>query len=750
MKKSYPVLLVLLVSIFLSCSKQPEKNLIKYVDLMIGTQSSTLKTIKPREGSKENHGQVIPAVTAPFGMTQWTPQTQETEIKCIAPFYSDAEKSQGFRGTHWLDGSCTQDYGTFTLFPTNFTETMKLTPKERAVPYIFNAELSTPAFSTTYFPDSKITTEITATKRSGFFRFEWQTAENPAVIIDVNNDEGEGFIAIDVENQEIFGYNPVRRIYNGNGKPAGISGFFVAKFNVPFAQFGTFAGENFAPNNREEKNKNQLGAMVVFKENTSSPVLVKIGTSFTSIENARKNLEAEISDWNFENTKTKLEDTWNQLLGSILIEGGSVEDKVKFYTAMYRSLFHPRLFSDANGDYVGFADDTQIHNSTSFDYYDDFSNWDIFRAQMPLLSLIAPKEYNNMVKSLVAKAEQGGWLPIFPMWDNYTSAMIGDHSSSIICDAAMKGFDLDLEKAYFYMHKNAFETPENQEDYIDGKGRRSLTSYLQYGYVPIEDDVLYAFHKREQVSRTLEYAYDDWAVAQVAKKLGKTDDYNALMKRSQNYRNVFDASKGWVCGRSVDGSFTSEFEATKQMFYITEGTPKHYTFYVPHDVDGLIELMGGKEKFNLELNLLIDNKEYWHGNEPSHQIPYFFNYVDDWAKTQSTVKHILESEYGTGPGGLAGNEDAGQMSAWYVFSAMGFYPTCPGSNEYQLSSPVFDKVTLTLDTQYYPGRTFVLDTEPGNNYGTFNAVKLNESVIEPVITHEDIQKGGILKFSNTK
>jgi predicted alpha-1,2-mannosidase len=273
-----------------------------------------------------------------------------------------------------------------------------------------------------------------------------------------------------------------------------------------------------------------------------------------------------------------------------------------------------------------------------------------------------------------------------------------------------------------------------------------LESYLQYGYIPLEDPVDYAFHRGEQVSRTLEYAYNDWAVAQVAKKLSNTEDFDELTARSYNYSNVFDIEKGWVCGRFTDETFTDEFNAGGDMPYITEGTPKHYTWYVPHDVEGLIELMGGPETFHNKLNSLIDNKEYWHGNEPSHQIPYLFNYVDNWEKTQKTVKHILRTEYDTGAGGLSGNDDAGQMSAWYVFGAMGFYPVCPGSNEYQLSSPVFEKVTLHLDPEFYPGGEFILKAEKGNQYSTFSSVKLNGTETAPVIHHEDIQRGGKLEF----
>lgn len=738
------LLLTIQILVFTSCSKNTVKDYIQYVDPFIGSAPADTESVKLRPGDKVNNGQTIPAVTAPFGMTQWTPQTQSTEKKCVAPFYYGTDSLQGFRATHWLNGSCTQDYGSFTVFPADFSTNAKYLPAQRKTVYKIDNETISPAYISTHFPEINVITEITATKRAGFFKFTWGNPKTPTVIIDVNSDEGEGYIKIDIENSEIIGYNPVRRIYNGIGKPAGISGYFVAKFNSKFTKSGTFAGDEISDTATEQINKNQIGAFVSFPE-TDKVVLVKIGTSFTSIENARKNLETEITGWDFNNTKTSLENTWNEILGKIDVEGGTKEENTKLYTALYHSLFHPRLYSDVTGEYPGFADDSATHKADGFEYYDDFSNWDIYRAQMPLLSIIAPNEYNDMVKSLIVKAEQGGWLPIFPMWNSYTSAMIGDHSAAIIADAAMKGFDFDFEKAYKYMRKNAFEIPADSMEYKDGKGRRALESYMKYGYIPLEDEVLQAFHKREQVSRTLEYAYNDWAIAQVAKKLGKTDDFNLLMKRALYYRNVFDPSKGWMCGRFADGTFTEDFDANKHLPFITEGSPKHYTFYVPHDVNGLMELMGGLERFKHELNQMIENYEYWHGNEPSHQIPFFFNYVGDWGKTQETVKFLLKTEYGTGPGGISGNDDAGQMSAWYVFGAAGFYPVCPGSNEYQLSSPVFSKVTFNLDKKYYPGGKFVLEAGSEKNI-SYNRVLLNGTEIEPVITHVDLKKGGKLEF----
>lgn len=740
--------LIYLLSLLLlfSCNSQNKRNYIDYVDLLIGTGPATTKSAKERPGDHVSNGQTIPAVTAPFGMTQWTPQVYDNEKKCLAPFYTGSTMIQGFRGSHWLSGSCVQDYGSFTIFPTVLGTSFSYLPIQRQTMCLIKTENATPAYSSFLFPESNIMTEITGTKRCGFFRFSWLEEKNPAIIIDVNSDEGLGFIHIDMEKQEIYGYNPVHRIYNGQGEPAGFSGYFVAKFDKEFVKHGTYGNNDFEHNTTERKDQDQIGAYVSFKLPNNEPLKMKIGTSFTSIENARLNLDSEISDWDFESTKSLLEASWNTLLGRIDVQSENEEELTKFYTAMYHATLHPRLYSDVNGDHPTFSKQYEISNTKAFDYYCDFSNWDIYRAQMPLLSLIAPKEYNDMVKSLVAKAEMGEWLPIFPMWNSFTSAMIGDHSTSIIADAAAKGFEFDVEKAYRYMRKNAYETPLDEAEYIDGKGRRALDSYLEFGYIPLEDNVPYAFHKREQVSRTLEYAYNDWCVSQLALKQGETEDYEDLRARSFNYTNVFDEERGWVNGRYADGSFYTDFISTHEQFFITEGTPQHYTWYVPHDVEGLIELMGGKETFGKKLNTFIDRKAYWHGNEPSHQIPFLFNYIGQWDKTQKTVKHLLQTEYGLNPGGLSGNDDAGQMSAWYVFGAIGFYPLCPGNNEYQLSSPIFEKITLNLDKQYFPGGKFTLLKEGAGIKSIAKTVKLNGKETGTFITHEAIQKGGKLRF----
>jgi predicted alpha-1,2-mannosidase len=727
-----------------ACNRSEKKPLISYVNLLIGTNEAATPSASRNPGDHVDFGQTIPAVTAPFGMTQWTPQNRSSENKCLAPYYLNRNAIQGFRATHWTSGSCVQDYGSFTLMPV--AGQYRLLPNFRQTELMFDPELLSPAYSVYNIPLYNIMAEMTATKRCGFFRFSWLAPENPAIIFDVNNDEGKGFIRIDPEKREIVAANPVHRIYSGNGKPAGFSGYMVARLDCDFEKFGTYTEQEIFKDSTYLADKPSLGAWIRVKPGSGDMVRVKIGTSFTSIENARENLEKEIPGWDFNEVKQNLAKTWENLLGQIKVEGGSNDDLSKFYTAIYHSCLHPRLFSDVDGSYPGFANDTAVHKADGFDYYCDFSAWDTYRAQMPLLSLIAPEAYENMVKSLIVMAEQGGWLPIFPMWNSYTSAMIGDHCSAILGDAMMKGFRFDYEKAYTYMRQNAFKIPTDYSEYVDGKGRRSLRTYLEFGYIPLEDEVLEAFHKREQVSRTLEYAYDDWVLAQVAKKLEKDADYRELTERARNYANVFDPTRGWVCGRYTDGNFIEEFDAGKPVSWITEGTPRQYTWYVPQDVQGLMEIMGGKEIFLQKLQNFIDNKEYWHGNEPSHHIPYLFNYAGRWDLTQKTVKELLTSEYSNNAGGLSGNDDSGQLSAWYVFSAMGFYPVCPGSNEYQMSSPLFNKVTLQLDKKYYSGRKFTLENQGNPTDAIYTKVLLNGKETGTVLMHDEIKKGGTLVF----
>ncbi|MFN8242351.1 MAG: glycoside hydrolase family 92 protein, partial [Bacteroidales bacterium] len=478
---------------------------------------------------------------------------------------------------------------------------------------------------------------------------------------------------------------------------------------------------------------------IVLSAGDEKSLLLKIGTSFTSFDGARANLDSEIKGWDFDAVRKETEGVWNQTLGKIVVRGTKDDDKIKFYSALYHCYQLPRIVSDADGSYQGFAQDTTIHKAIGFDYYDDFSMWDTYRALHPLMTILEPVRTRDMVRSLVLKAQQGGWMPIFPAWANYTAAMIGDHVSTMIADSYLKGItDFDTEEAFKYMRKNAFESPSEAE-YRDGKGRRALKSYLQYGYIPLEDSVWEAFHKNEQVSRTLEYALDDYALSRFAGALGKEKDASILAARASNWKNVFDATTGFARGRYANGKWIEPFDPYRKQKYICEGTPFHYTWYVPQDVNGLATAMGGNKAFVDKLNLFFSDGHYWHGNEPGHQAPFMFALGGEPSLTQKWVQNIINDEYGTSPGGLSGNEDAGQMSAWLVFAMMGFYPVCPASGEYVMSTPSFDEVRIIL-----PGsKNFIissLNRVPGTNY--IKAVTMNGGRYPNwTIKHEDIVKG---------
>lgn len=742
------LLISLAVLFIVPACQQKKQDLIQYVNPLIGTgQSTGPGGIKHNQGS-ETYGQVTPAVSTPFGMTQWTPQTRATENKCVAPYYYGGKKIQGFRGSHWLGGSCTQDYGSFTIMP--ITGYLRTFPDERASAFMHENETSTPAYYSCVLEEFLTMVEMTGTTRSGFFKFSYLKEEQASILITPNSDEGQGYIRIDPEKQEIYGYNPVHRIYQDWGKPAGFSGYFVVRFNKPFDSYGCYFQMEDFKKQLEISGKPDIGAYATFHTKESDIILAKAGTSFTSIEAARANLDAEIPHWNFEKTKAETEQIWNETLSAIQLKGGQTEDYTKFYTAMYHSLLFPRTFSDVDGSYPAFDGNKTIRKvEKGHVYYDDFSLWDTFRAQLPLVSLVAPDKYEDMMKSLVLKAEQGGWMPIFPMWNSYTSAMIGDHANTALGDAYLKGFDINIDKAYPYMRKNALNISEG-EDYKNGKGRRGMKSYLENGYIPQEDSVKDAFHQKEQVSRTLEYAMTDHVLSKVAEKYGKTEDARILALRGQNYRNVYDSETQTMRGRHIDGTWSKEYNPLARASYLTEGTPLQHLWFVLQDIPGLFDLIGDETVVHAKLDELFDTGEYWHSNEPCHHIPYLYNYLEDPVATQKRVKKILATEYTAFDGGIPGNDDSGQTSAWYVFSAMGFYPVSPGSGEYQLSSPIFSEVEINMNPRYYPGKKFTITANQPETTETFNQVKLNGKESSFTLKHEDLQKGGRLEFSNSE
>jgi predicted alpha-1,2-mannosidase len=724
-RRNYPLMkkFLLLLIVPVCATAQPP---IKYVDPLIGTGTAkTISALKHGSGT-EGKGQTFPAVGRPFGMTQWTPETRTTEIKCVSPYYYEDRFITGFRGSHWMSGSCTQDYGSMTIMPfvTSVPDTIRSIQSSK---FNHRNETATPAWYRVEL-DNGIVAELTGSTRSGMMRFTFPGNTPGFLQVRMNSDENEGKIWFDEENNEIRGYNPVHRIYQGNRKRAGFSGYFVIRFDKPVKMI---------PSHKSDQR-------LVVATGNEKVINLRIGSSFTSFQAAALNLESEIPEWDFEALRKSTEDVWNKALGKVHVGEGTGENKIKFYTALYHCFQLPRIASDVDGSYQGFAQDTLIRKAEGFDYYDDFSMWDTYRALHPLLTILEPERTLHMVKSLILKAEQGGWMPIFPAWSNYTAAMIGDHVSATIADAYLKGIsDFDHETAWKYMRRNAFETPELTE-YRDGKGRRALTSYLQYGYIPLEDSVKDAFHRFEQVSRTLEYAFDDFALARFAEAIGKDDDSRTLMKRSENWRNVFDSQTGFVRGRYAGGKWIEPFDPYAKASFICEGTPFQYTWYVPHNIPGLVESMGGQSKFTGRLDEFFGKGHYWHGNETDHQAPYLYALTGNPLKTQELTAKIIDEEYGTGPGGLSGNEDAGQMSAWLVFSMMGFYPVCPASNQYVITKPAFDEIRIL----HPGGRYFLISQVKRDKSGkNVKVISMNGAGYPKwYIDHSDIMKGSRFTF----
>ena len=682
-------------------------SLLGYVDTRVGTAEATTMTAGLFGKGSEEHGQTVPAVCVPHGMTLWTPQTRDTEEKCIAPYYYADNGLQGFRASHWISGGCTQDYGSVSLAALGGR--LRTSPLSRASHLDRNSETARPDYYSVVLPEEGMKAEMTGLSRSGIFRFTYDSDGIGHLVVNPNTDEGAGWIEIDTLKREIRGCNPVHRIYQGWGEHAGFSGWFVVRYpdDLDVVSSGVFRGDDIYEGSVKADGAAGIGAYVSFNRKKDVPVEVKVGNSFTSLDGARLNLESEIPGWDFEAVRKQVAEIWDSHLGKIEVEGGSDEDKGKFYGSLYRASLLPRVVSDVDGSYVSFAGNGEILKmEPGRDYYDDYSMWDTYRAEHPLITILDPKRSADMMYSLVLKARQGGWMPIFPCWGSYTAAMIGDHCSAAIADAVAKGVtDFPVEEAYAYLRKNAFESPATHQEYVDGKGRRALGSYLKYGFIPLEDGVEDAFHKKEQTSRTLEYAFDDFALSRLARHLGHDEDADILERRSQNYRNVIDPKLGYANGRHADGSWADSINPFTFNPFITEGAPCHYTWYVPHDPDGLIEILGGKEIVEAKLDSLFELKRYWHGNEPCHQIVYLYDAVGRPDKAAKWIRHIMDTEYKDIPGGLSGNDDAGQMSAWYVFSAMGFYPVCPGLPEYWVGEPLFDKVTIHTS----PESTFTID-----------------------------------------
>lgn len=450
----------------ISCTNgQTTESSLSYIDTRVGTAASITHTAGMFGKHTEEYGQTLPAVLEPNGMNFWTPQTQDTEQKCIAPYYYRDSLFQGFRNSHWIVGGCTQDYGSMTLMP--LFESLRCTPEKRGTRFSHNQEIATPSYYSVSLPDEHLQAEMTGCSRSAIFRFTYQKEGKAYLVVNPNSDEGEGYIEIDTLQKRIYGYNPVHRIYQGWGEPAGYSGHFIIDYQKELCDFGTFREDSIFPRQTQIRNEKNIGIYICFQVESNEQILIKAASSFTDRKGAEKNLQKEIAHWNFDRTHQRLTDIWEKHLAAIQVESPDKEAKQKFYGAFYRASFLPHAFNDVDGRYPAFAQkDSILQLAHDEVYYEDFSMWDTYRALHPLINLLYSTKAGHMMQSLVHKFEQGGWLPIFPCWNSYTAAIIGDHCIAAIGDACIKDIrNFDIEKAYKAMRKNAFESPADDKDY---------------------------------------------------------------------------------------------------------------------------------------------------------------------------------------------------------------------------------------------------------------------------------------------
>jgi predicted alpha-1,2-mannosidase len=719
MKKALSTIAFVLVYNFLFSQSPAE-----FVNPLIGTKGLIL------------FGRTTPFVTPPFGMTHWTACTRNSKIRIPNYRYFDT-RIRGFRATHkpamWMG-----DYGYVTLKPfvgAISSKTLEQTyffshASENSKAYYYSVDLITPKLS-------KIKTEMTASARCGLLQFHFQKNELPSVLIEASQaPDFDGWVKIDTAKNEIIGWNGDRQSSKLGPPLKNFKGYFVIQFKEPFEHFGTYENETLKKDSTQQR-ANVCGAWVTFKKNTQL-VEATVASSFISIEQARENLQQEIADKNFETVAAETKQQWNEYLSRLTIEGASKREQHIFYSAMYHTLLFPRQFSEY-GRYYSAFDDT-IHAGVS---YNDYSLWDTYRAEHPLLILTAPEHVPGMVQSLIQMYEQGGYMPKWPN-PTYTGIMIATHADAVLADAVAKGVKgFDLEKAYQACMKDAMVPSGNDSvnrwadraPFTFIEARAGLYWYKKLGYVPSDKT-------NESVANTLEGAYDDFCVAQVAKAAGHVEDANLLFARSKNYVNVYNPSTGMMAPRKADGSWDTD---TKTGF--TEGSPWTYLFAVQHDIPGLQQLMGGRENFLKMLDANFKGAHYIHLNEPGHHYTYLYDYVGKPWRTQYLVNLNRTYLYRNNADGMDGDDDCGQMSAWYVFSALGFYPVTPGTDVYAIGTPLFPKATIYFDPKNRAKKLEIIAHHVSATRYYVQSMKLNgKPLTEPFLHHADIVNGGVLEF----
>lgn len=756
MKKIFAALLIC-TGLQAAAQNTPHENLVQYVKPIIGTQRM---------------GHTYPGATVPFGMVQLSPETDTASYElngkynpkvyeyCAGYQYED-KTIVGFSHTHF-SGTGHSDLGDFLIMPT--VGPLKLNPGVADMPgsgyrsaFSHANEVSAANYYKVKLDASNITAELTTSARVGFHQYTFPKSDQSHVILDLmagiyNYPDKTVWTYVKLLNDStLVGY----RQTNGWARTRTL--YFAMAFNKKFIQhgfkkydkrevYGGFWGKFNQTKNFPEIAGKQIRAYFDFKTEDGEKIKLKFALSPVSMDGALANMQAEVPGWDFDKVKADGQKLWETELEKITVNA-SVERKQDFYTAMYHTMINPTVYMDVDGQYKGL--DQNVHKADGFTNYTTFSLWDTYRALHPLFNIIQPQRNADMVKSMLVHFDQSpeNMLPVWSNSANENWCMSGYHSVAVLADAVVKGnAPFDANKAL-----NAAVTTSRHRSY------EGIGEYMDKGYIPDEKTGV-------SVSNTLEYAYDDWAIAQMAKKLGKTDIYNEFIKRSENYKNVYDDKSGFMRPRKADGTFRAKFDplSTINEGFI-EGNAWNYTLFVPQDPTGLIKLMGGNKRFvgyldslftmNLPDKYFAETEDitrdgiignYVHGNEPSHHVAYLYNWTDKPWKTQERIRMILPRMYKPTPDGLGGNDDTGQMSAWYIFSSIGFYPVAPGSVDYSIGSPSVNNATIQVGN----GKTFTVNVKNQSEKNVYiQKMTLNGKPYNSLtITHQDIMNGGELVF----
>jgi predicted alpha-1,2-mannosidase len=715
--------------------------------------SSPVHLANPLQGTDSvrefSHGNTYPAISLPFPMNKWAPYTQPAKD----PFFYQyrQNKFRGIRQTHqpspWIG-----DYANFSLMPV-FGK-LAVTEEERASEFRHETEIARPSYYSVRLDTWKAMMEVTPTERAACFRFTFE-------------ENGDGYIVLDAFNKgsevEILpGQNKLVGICRSHvgGVPENFANYFVIEFDRPFAAHGTWTPE-VIHKGKSKLAAEHVGAYLMFKVGKGEVITCKVASSYISLAQAQRNLDREIGKRDFDAVLAAADETWNSTLNRIQLEGGTEQQRRTFYSAIYRSVIFPHRFFelDENDKPVYFSPyDGKIHPGT---LYTDTGYWDTFRAAHPLYNLLFPEISAEILRGNLAAYSQSGWLP---SWSSpgHRPCMIANHAFSLMADAWVKGITgFDANKAVDAMvHDANTQSPEK----IRAVGRDGAEFYQKNGWVPFPEF-------KEATAKTLEYAYDDFCAAVLARAVGRHDEADEFAKDAMNYKNVFDSKLGFVRGRNADGEWCGNFDPVEWGGPFTEGNTWHWTWSVFQDVPGLISLFGGEDAFARKLDAVfytpadvnvgsyghmihemtemvaLQMGQYAHGNQPIQHMPYLYNYAGQPWKTQARVCEVMARLYHPTPDGFCGDEDTGQMSAWYVFSALGFYPVCPGTTEYQIGSPLFDKATIHLPN----GKAFVVNAKangPQRPYirsATLNGTDFNMTYLD----HSQIVGGGELTFEMT-